>query len=121
METTPTPSVLDQRELDMSRMPYQLPFPAEAADEEDLRRGADLDGEGHEARRHSADARRRQRKGRAVQRRRRREQQRGGEGGGGEGEHSRRRLFVCPSASGFPCPRTLRTTDLAAGKFARAH
>ena len=33
METTPTPSVLDQRELDISRMPYQLPFPAEAADE----------------------------------------------------------------------------------------
>ena len=34
METVPTPSVLDQRELDTSRMPYQLPFPAEAADED---------------------------------------------------------------------------------------
>ena len=33
MDTVPEPSVLDQRELDMSRMPYQLPFPAEAADE----------------------------------------------------------------------------------------
>lgn len=33
MDTLPERSVLDQRELDMSRMPYQLPFPAEAATE----------------------------------------------------------------------------------------
>ena len=33
MSTVPEKSVLDQRELDESRMPYQLPFPPDAADE----------------------------------------------------------------------------------------